>query len=443
MSSAKRSLIVAALMYLFLPKISIAQQTNTIRYFLNKTNIKIKPFSLQTSRNGQLHISEWETFRDLYGSMKLLQTKQYYADYRNNLKYIQTTGRVQDKISSEQAFPCPLNNTRSPQPPTSVHRLRPGDIDIIGAMGDSLTAGTGMISKILFHLLIEFRGQTMLGGGLKDWRTYLTLPNILKEFNPNLYGYATANTLAKFRAARFNVAEAFAVTQDMPYMAEVLIKRLQNDPKVDMNKHWKMISIFIGANDVCNDMCYYDNLQDFLENHRKYLHRTLEILRDNIPRLMVNIISIPDIDNVLQTIDVSAACNTLETAFCPCLKGNSITTKQLQERHQALRRFQEIDVEVASLKEFQLDEFAAVPRNLAQNKTLRKLANGRTDMRYFAIDCFHFSQYANAAYTTMLWNDMLQKETPLFTEAKRPFETFECPSEEKPYIETLRNMQDK
>lgn len=443
MSSAKRSLIVAALMYLFLPKISIAQQTNAIRYFLNKTNIKIKPFSLQTSRNGQLHISEWETFRDLYSSMKLLQTKQYYADYRNNLKYIQTTGRVQDKISSEQAFPCPLNNTQSPEPPTSVHRLRPGDIDIIGAMGDSLTAGTGMISKILFHLLIEFRGQTMLGGGLKDWRTYLTLPNILKEFNPNLYGYATANTLAKFRAARFNVAEAFAVTQDMPYMAEVLIKRLQNDPKVDMNKHWKMISIFIGANDVCNDMCYYDNLQDFLENHRKYLHRTLEILRDNIPRLMVNIISIPDIDNVLQTIDVSAACNTLETAFCPCLKGNSITAKQLQERHQALRRFQEIDVEVASLKEFQLDEFAAVPRNLAQNKTLRKLANGRTDMRYFAIDCFHFSQYANAAYTTMLWNDMLQKETPPFTEAKRPFETFECPSEEKPYIETLRNIQDK
>jgi hypothetical protein len=28
-------------------------------------------------------------------------------------------------------------------------------------------------------------------GGQSDWRQYLTLPNILKQFNPNVTGYST------------------------------------------------------------------------------------------------------------------------------------------------------------------------------------------------------------------------------------------------------------
>ncbi|KAM7352188.1 LOW QUALITY PROTEIN: phospholipase B1, membrane-associated [Cochliomyia hominivorax] len=351
---------------------------------------------------------------------------------------MQNLGKLQRQRSRNESFPCSLNKTRSLEPPSSVHRLRPGDIDIIGAIGDSLTAGTAMMSKFYF-LFTEFRGQTVLGGGLKDWRSILTLPNILKEFNPNLYGYAVANTLAKYHGARFNVAEAFALTEDMPYMAEVLVKRMQRDPKVDMAKHWKMVSIFIGANDVCNQLCYYDNMEDFLTNHTKNLHKTLTILRDNIPRLMVNVLPIPDIDDILHKTQVSDACDTLHKISCPCLIGNSITSKQLQERHKILKRFQQIDIDVASLPEFQREDFAAVPRSLTINKTLRNLKNGRSDLRYFAIDCFHFSQYGNAAFATMLWNDILQVKTKPTNNILRPFEIFICPTEEQPYISTLSN----
>lgn len=43
--------------------------------------------------------------------------------------------------------------------PLSVHKLRPGDIDVIAAMGDSLTAGFGLTATNLFDVIIEERGK--------------------------------------------------------------------------------------------------------------------------------------------------------------------------------------------------------------------------------------------------------------------------------------------
>lgn len=64
--------------------------------------------------------------------------------------------------------------------PESVHKLRPGDIDVIAAMGDSLTAGAGIFADNVLHVAIENRGVTATGGGQGTWREYLTLPNIIK-----------------------------------------------------------------------------------------------------------------------------------------------------------------------------------------------------------------------------------------------------------------------
>lgn len=63
-----------------------------------------------------------------------------------------------------------------------------GDIDIIAAVGDSLTSATAANSAALWEVLIENRGVSWCIGGQGTWRTHLTLPNILKEFNPKLFG---------------------------------------------------------------------------------------------------------------------------------------------------------------------------------------------------------------------------------------------------------------
>ena len=69
---------------------------------------------------------------------------------------------------------------RSSEVPTTVHKLKPGDIDIVAAMGDSLTAGFGALSTNFLHLLVENRGVSHIGGGEGSWREYLTIPNIFK-----------------------------------------------------------------------------------------------------------------------------------------------------------------------------------------------------------------------------------------------------------------------
>ena len=71
---------------------------------------------------------------------------------------------------------------RSPEVPESVHRLRPGDIDVIAAIGDSIIVGLGLTATNILDLMVENRGIVANIGGQGTWREYLTLPNILKVF---------------------------------------------------------------------------------------------------------------------------------------------------------------------------------------------------------------------------------------------------------------------
>lgn len=54
--------------------------------------------------------------------------------------------KVQKPYPETAHFPCDPNGPgkRSDTVPMSAHAVRPGDIDIVAAIGDSLTAGNGM-----------------------------------------------------------------------------------------------------------------------------------------------------------------------------------------------------------------------------------------------------------------------------------------------------------
>ncbi|XP_049542683.1 phospholipase B1, membrane-associated-like [Anopheles darlingi] len=182
---------------------------------------------------------------------------------------------------------------RSTQVPTSVHELRPGDIDVVAAMGDSVTAGTGILATGILDLIIENRGLSWSIGGQGTWREYLTIPNILKEFNPKLNGYASADTisLAINKTSRFNVAHIMSMSADLPHQARILIKRMLTDHTVDIKNHWKLVTIFIGHNDFCSRLCYLPNPEMALRYHEQNLIETLRLLRKYLPRTMVNIVS--------------------------------------------------------------------------------------------------------------------------------------------------------
>lgn len=59
-------------------------------------------------------------------------------------------------------FPCTTEGMRSAEPPKSVHALRPGDIQCVAALGDSLTAGMGAHALTPIGVLLENRGISLL-----------------------------------------------------------------------------------------------------------------------------------------------------------------------------------------------------------------------------------------------------------------------------------------
>lgn len=76
--------------------------------------------------------------------------------------------RRQPSFPGSMPFPCKNMTSpglgRSSVRPTSVHKLRPGDIDVVGAMGDSLVAGNGALEEFAMGTLIEYRGVSWAAG---------------------------------------------------------------------------------------------------------------------------------------------------------------------------------------------------------------------------------------------------------------------------------------
>ncbi|KAH9629846.1 hypothetical protein HF086_011496 [Spodoptera exigua] len=133
--------------------------------------------------------------------------------------------RRQRAIPPSVPFPCEdaVSWGRSPQRPTSVHRLRPGDIDVVAAIGDSLVAGSGALEEFALGAFVEYRGVSWCAGGDATWREYLTLPNILKEFNPNIKGFSTGTGEWLTKNAKFNVAFPVASDEDALKQAKVIL----------------------------------------------------------------------------------------------------------------------------------------------------------------------------------------------------------------------------
>lgn len=84
------------------------------------------------------------------------------------------------------------------------------------------------------------------------------------------------------------------MASDTVHQARNLVKRMRSDSNVNMKNHWKLVTYMIGGNDFCLDICYYDNQDKVLEKARADLILALRILRENLPRTMVNVVLPPD-----------------------------------------------------------------------------------------------------------------------------------------------------
>ncbi|XP_016914727.2 phospholipase B1, membrane-associated-like isoform X2 [Apis cerana] len=354
----------------------------------------------------------------------------------------QTPTNFQRNIQLDIPFPCNVTGGRSSKIPNSVHRLRPGDIDVIAAIGDSLTAGSGIFAKNLLEIFVENRGVQANIGGKGTWRTYLTLPNILKEYNPELIGYALEDSLTSQSASQLSVAEIGAMSKDLPFMAKYLINKIKKDARIDVKKHWKLISIFIGHNDFCSEICAVPSPWSIVENHKIELVKTLRILRDNLPRTFIAIQLPPHLKELVASRKGrnSLKCYVTTLIECSCLFALQFQDRR-QEYYKVIRRWQELEEEIADYPEFHRNDFTVVALPFLKNSKLPLTDNGYYDLSYLSIDCFHLNQKGNAQIANNLWNSLLEPVGNKSTSWTPIFEKFLCPTSERPFLMTRENSK--
>lgn len=301
--------------------------------------------------------------------------------------------------------PLPAHNT------TSIFDLRPNDVKIMMSLGDSVTTGFGILGAVN-----ETRGQSFSMGGDSG---ATTLPNFFKYFNPALVGYSLGTYPAEVcygtncPAIRYypnqdanNAAKSGSMVFDMVSLQlNYLIRQLNQNPLMSVQNDWKVMTIMIGANDLCAS-CTFNLTYLSPDDYESNLMGTLEKIRTSLPRTLVNIV--PGF-NISQTYDLSlktARCDNISRPLfvqCDCLfKPENGAIRETIDS--AIAQFNQRATNVAAYYQRKAyDNFAVVVQPFATNTHISDLPS-----RFISrLDCFHPSRPGQEAMATALWNNML------------------------------------
>ncbi|XP_023133127.2 phospholipase B1, membrane-associated [Amphiprion ocellaris] len=330
-----------------------------------------------------------------------------------------------------------VNTAPSNSVPTSAHRVRPADIKVVGAVGDSLTAAFGARATNLLQLLTEYRGVSWSIGGDDSLEIVTTLPNILKKFNPGIKGTSKGTGKAE---TGFNMAVSGAKISGIPGQIRHMIDTMKNDATVDFQNDWKLVTIFIGG----NDLCQYCNDRATLsaQNYSNHMMASLDLLYQEVPRVIVNVLEILEIEGLRRIKRDSLGCNVVQPFVCTCFLSPGEDSPELAEIKRVNRDLQvKTERLVYSGRYDGREDFAAVVQPYFRNTIVPLTADGKPDDSYFSQDCFHFSERGHAEMAIHLWNNMLEpvgekQSYNIFTNAR---DRIKCPTEEHPYIFTRVN----
>ncbi|XP_055362617.1 phospholipase B1, membrane-associated [Betta splendens] len=365
------------------------------------------------------------------------KTSPYIRTYNNsNYTYAGVSPTPGPNTNWGSDFSC-VDLTPSDTVPTSVHKLRPADIKVVAALGDSLTAGTGAKAKNLFDLSREYKGVSWSIGGDKSLETVTTLPNILKKFNPSLKGFSKGQgSLQK----GFNMAVPKAKTLDIPDQAQALIKAMRENKEVNFEKDWKLVTIFIGGNDLCSYCMDQNNLSP--KNYSHNLMLGLDMLYKEVPRLLVNVVGIVQIDPLKTIKRNTLGCSLIQRNSCPCVINPMENSPELEEIKRINRDYQaEIQYLVSGDRYDGKEDFAVVLQPFLHNLFIPHVGDGEADASFFSVDCFHISEKAHAEMAIALWNNMLEPVGMKHASNNFTYDRSKvhCPTKSHPFIFTKMN----
>ncbi|XP_029352767.1 phospholipase B1, membrane-associated-like [Echeneis naucrates] len=221
---------------------------------------------------------------------------------------------------------------------------------------------------------------------------------------------------------------------NLPGQTRHLIDTLRGYEGLDFEQDWKLLTILMGMNDIC-DYCK-DKALFSVDNFIHYMTVSLEMLMNEVPRMIVNVVQILPMETLREVQKPTPGC-LLQRSFCSCLIEPVARSPELRELVEVNLEFQRRLEQLLHSNRFFRDDFAVVLQPFLKHADPPRLPNGKIDMTFFTHDCFHFTIKGHEELAKGLWNNMFQPEggkmiVSSFSDPITPI----CPSMEHPYIFT-------
>jgi len=233
-----------------------------------------------------------------------------------------------------------------------------------------------------------------------------TLANILKTYNPNIQGSAESWTYPLTKGQWLDGGVSHASVQNVPDQVTYLATTLKTKyTSVNFQNDWKLITLFIGANNLCG-ACEgrAESLPEYYESH---LLQVLTQIRDTIPRVFVNVVTIFNVSGVWYAGHSYAYCEFIwkyiAKTECYCVETGKKEDLDMMDLRAS--QYNAISLKLA-------DQFAAQNNpnfTVVVQPGLSGIVIQDFGEAYLSnLDCFHPSLCANQAFTYQIWNNMFQ-----------------------------------
>jgi len=280
--------------------------------------------------------------------------------------------------------------------PTSSQQLHPNDFKVVAAIGDSITAAFAVEGSVW-----EYRDESWsIGGG--DEKT--TFANIVKYFRDDVWGASVGDHLPEVHgdehepdddvcnAAQSSAKAGDIAEQQIPY----LVQQIQQNTNIDFNNDWKLVTIWIGSNDLCGSC--KGNVTDEAAQYLATLDAALDLLHQSLPRTFVNLISNVNLTQLALVARQSESCQEVHWFVAECSCVFRATDEQLVILTQAQIAFNQQIHAVANKWNNVDDQFAVVVQPFLEQLLIPDLSWVST------LDCFHPSLKTHEALAVNLWN---------------------------------------
>eukprot|EP00794_Sanderia_malayensis_P020615 gene20615-22650_t len=299
---------------------------------------------------------------------------------------------------------------------SQVHRLRPSDVDIIMSIGGAMSAGVAANASSVPELFSSHKTVSFSIGGKHTIDKMVTLPSILKKFNPNLKG-------AVIREESFTTMHYGTSLRYLPSRVTGLVEKLEKRKDIDFNLNWKLLTLSLDF----DDYCFACRIRNQWDERIRAIVEALDILYLKVPRIYISLLLPPNITQ-LYTMSTNRQCPKLYWKRCECLESGSA-----EERSDVMAMLNDLKSHLTKVvkKYNSRSDFAVVIQPFWSD-----IRQGKSNL--LAKDCFHLSLSGHEYAAVNLWNNLLQ---PIFQKNNHWIydKSILCPTENEPYLFTTMN----